>query len=113
MRSRKAASPLDVLLRPVDGGDGRFYLSQVLQLGAAAHALLREICRHNQTQVNGDGTVRLQGAAETRVSPSLSEDSWGGSDVLLLLSVFWLQLDGWLLDFLCFLFSATWRRSRF
>lgn len=40
-------------------------------------------------------------------SPSLSEDSCAGSGVVLLLSVFWLQLDGWLLAFLCFLFTSA------
>lgn len=40
-------------------------------------------------------------------SPSLSEDSCVGSGVVLLLSVFWLQLDGWLLAFLCFPFTPA------
>lgn len=40
-------------------------------------------------------------------SPSLSEDSLVGSGVVLLLSVFWLQLDGWLLTFLCFPFKSA------
>lgn len=40
-------------------------------------------------------------------SPSLSEDSCVGSGVVLLLSVFWLQLDGWLLAFLRFPFISA------
>lgn len=48
-----------------------------------------------------------------RASPSLSEDSCAGSGVVLLLSVFWLQLDGWLLAFLCFLLTSACRDTQF
>ena len=34
-----------------------------------------------------------------------------GSGVVLLLSVFWLQLDGWLLAFLCFPFTSAWEEA--
>jgi len=46
-----------------------------------------------------------------RASPSLSEDSCVGSGVVLLLSVFWLQLDGWLLAFLRLPFISAWREQ--
>lgn len=45
-------------------------------------------------------------------SPSLSEDSCVGSGVVLLLSVFWLQLDGWLLAFLCFPFTSAYEEAQ-
>lgn len=47
-----------------------------------------------------------------RASPSLSEDSCVGSGVVLLLSVFWLQLDGWLLAFLRFPFISAWDKVK-
>lgn len=34
-----------------------------------------------------------------------------GSGVVLLLSVFWLQLDGWLLAFLRFPFTSAWEEA--
>lgn len=38
--------------------------------------------------------VLVRACVGARVSPSLSDDSCVGSGVVLLLSVFWLQLDG-------------------
>ena len=110
-------SPLDVLLCLLYRRDGGLYQCDVLHLFIAPCTLVWKSCAHTT-----DENIRLRRAFCERnwvclcvclcASPSLSDDSCVGSGVVLLLSVFWLQLDGWLLAFLRFPLTSAWEEVK-